>query len=394
MPLNHRPAVFVSSTCYDLGHLRSDLKRFVESQGYDPMLSEYNSFPVDPSATTIENCQANVRERADIFVLIVGGRYGSITPSGKSITNVEFLQARAKGIPVYAFVQRQILEILPVWKDNPDGNFSQVDSPKLFGFVDSFRSSGDVWVHPFDNPQDIIDTLRSQWAFLFFDALKLWTKTRDSGIPPSLRNLSGRALRLIIEHPTGWEYILFSTVVADGIRSCEHLRRDLEHGIIIGKQLRMKVQDGLEWVSAKHTELQKTIPSITKVLNEVARDAFGPPGVPGNAEQICYAADRFVCLYRSIIEWALEFQRLDIYHEFNRFIELQARLVNNVVSEIEAFSQRLEQELPDVLNRAAAGENVEFTLILELTVPEGINDEIEAELERLYLNVHKWGEEL
>src|SRR6266496_4813252 len=110
------PTIFVSSTCYDLQQVRADLKDFIESLGLQPIMSDYNSFPVEPEINAIENCLKVVNEFADLFVLIVGGRYGSANDQGKSVTNMEYLRARAKGIPVYAFVQKSILNILPVWK--------------------------------------------------------------------------------------------------------------------------------------------------------------------------------------------------------------------------------------------------------------------------------------
>src|SRR2546426_4163085 len=92
-----------SSTFYDLRQVRADLTAFiVDELGYVPLLSELNSFPVDPDAATAENCRRRVEEDADILILVVGGRYGSVdSDTAKSITNLEYLAARSKGIPIY-----------------------------------------------------------------------------------------------------------------------------------------------------------------------------------------------------------------------------------------------------------------------------------------------------
>jgi hypothetical protein len=149
------PAVFVSSTCYDLKQLRANIFEYLGDAGFEPILSEYPTFPIDPDASTSANCRKAIEERADIFVLVIGGRYGSTDETGKSVTNIEYLAARAKSIPVYVFVMRSILDIIPVWKDNPTGNFtSVVDSPRLFEFVCSVRDSGKQWVFPFDASGD------------------------------------------------------------------------------------------------------------------------------------------------------------------------------------------------------------------------------------------------
>jgi hypothetical protein len=82
MPNVSEPSVFVSSTCYDLRQVRADMKQFIESFGFKPVLSEYPSFPIDPDVGTIENCLIAVENYANIFVLIIGGRYGSTTNCG------------------------------------------------------------------------------------------------------------------------------------------------------------------------------------------------------------------------------------------------------------------------------------------------------------------------
>ncbi|MBI2817051.1 MAG: DUF4062 domain-containing protein [Acidobacteria bacterium] len=149
------------------------MRQFLTGLGLDPMVSEYNSFPVNPDLGTIDNCLNAVETRADTFILIVGGRYGSLADGGKSVTNLEYQTANAKGIPAYVFVMRSILDIVPVWKANQSGNFGHVvDSVKVFEFVEKLRQTGEEWVFPFEHAQDIFDVLRNQLAYLFMDSLE------------------------------------------------------------------------------------------------------------------------------------------------------------------------------------------------------------------------------
>ena len=68
-----RPRVFISSTYYDLKHLRSSLDNFVESLGFDAILSEKGKIAYTPDLPLDESCYREVGT-ADIFVLIIGGR--------------------------------------------------------------------------------------------------------------------------------------------------------------------------------------------------------------------------------------------------------------------------------------------------------------------------------
>ena len=145
MGFDSRPTVFVSSTCYDLKQIRNDLKHFVEDElGYAALLSESDSFPVDPTISIFENCVRNVDERADLFVLIIGGRYGFVTDSGQSVTNIEYLHARQKNIPIYVYIDKSILSNIPLWKENPNGSFKSIvdTAPLIAATVPTFINTG------------------------------------------------------------------------------------------------------------------------------------------------------------------------------------------------------------------------------------------------------------
>ena len=71
---NRPPNVFISSTMYDLRELRVHIQKFVEGLGWRAVMSEWDSFPIDPDRTAVENSRQNVRENADIFVMVVGAR--------------------------------------------------------------------------------------------------------------------------------------------------------------------------------------------------------------------------------------------------------------------------------------------------------------------------------
>lgn len=385
MPSRRAPAVFVSSTCYDLRQVRSDLKGFIEGVGFEPLLSEYDSFPVDPASTTIDNCRRVVEEHADLFVLIVGGRYGSVSDTGKSITNIEYLQARAKGIPIYAFVQTSILNILPVWKRNPDAAFDNVvDSPLLFEFVSSLRDSGKVWTYGFDTAQDVVGVLRKQWANMFVDMLVLKAKIDDTGLPESLRDLRGQALRLVIERPFVWEAQLFGHVLCDGLKAVAAKRQDMTHGISFSP---VRHYDGAAlcgYASEQFLVLVRIAHNLAAIIEKVMPDAAGGAGQQGDPGKIVYAAQRMVDCYVALIDWTTRWKAVEFDEDFRSLVEVCEGSSLNMIKQLEAQSV----EFLNYANNFASegrrkGAAFGFTFHISIEDPDAVTREVARIAERL-----------
>ena len=257
MPKGSQTTLFMSSTCYDLAQLRADLRDFTESIGLEPILSELDTFPVDPAMDAVQNCINVVRTRADIFVLIVGGRYGSINDTGKSITNLEYLEAAARGIPKYVFVKSEILSLMPLWRDNPNADFSSaVDTTKLFEFVSHLRDNGEVWVFPFSNAQDITKTLRRQLSYLLADCLDMRSKLQTQDV--WALELGPGSLRIFIEKPKGWEHLVLAKLLQERLHLHGNTRLDAELGISFGPVINLA--DGpstRRWVSEKISQISQ-----------------------------------------------------------------------------------------------------------------------------------------
>jgi hypothetical protein len=340
------PAVFISSTCYDLKQVRSNLRTFVESMGFEAILSEFDSFPVDPNLGTFENCRKAVEDRADLFVLIVGGRYGSVTSSGKSITNVEYLQAKAKGLPINVFVSRQILDVMPVWKLSPDADFSSaVDSPKLFEFVSSLYHSGNVWVYPFDYAETIVDTLRKQWAYLIKDALDLRRRLKGDSFSDNLRTLPAPALRILIEKPDLWEYIFFSELFSWNVAAARDDRKDLERKISIGSIESLSPKEAMDCINDKMKTHFRHCNMLTNLVNSALKEALGPAGSPACLEDLDYIARRIGEVYRAEIHNALGYGKAIVDKEFNYLFGLAKESSLDLVHSIDQGQERLKIEL-------------------------------------------------
>jgi hypothetical protein len=107
--------VFVSSTQADLKEERLRVTNTFAKAGY--VAAGMELFP----ATDQQQLEyiKRVIDRSDYYVVIVGGRYGSVDDEGISFTEREFDYARSKNIPVLAFLHAKPSSI-PVGKTDED----------------------------------------------------------------------------------------------------------------------------------------------------------------------------------------------------------------------------------------------------------------------------------
>lgn len=348
-----KPAVFISSTCYDLKQIRQNMRDFIENDlGYEAILSEFDSFSTNPGINTTDNCLRVVEERADIFVLVVGGRYGYVTNhADKSITNLEYLRAKSKGVPIYVFVDQTIINLLSVWEKNPNGDFSNiVDSNKVFSFVKELRSIDSNWVHEFRNANDIISCLRLQFAYLVNDSVLLRRHIVNEGVSSKILKYSGQVFEIVIEKPDLWEYRLFAAALKDNLEKLDDLRYDVKYGISLKSVIAIDdPQEVVLSIKTKIEELRCKIDLLNPMINEALVEAFGEPGQPGDAEYIIYVAEKIIDIYKNILEWSLDFKSFLVPEEMRGLLNAASMLSETVIQDIENFIKDYNEGLKQLI---------------------------------------------
>lgn len=114
--MDKRYQVFVSSTFADLQDERQAVMQALLSLDHFPAGMEMFPAADDDQWALIQG----VIDDSDYYVLVIGGRYGSVSEKGISYTEMEFDYALAKRIPILAFIHGQPEEIAAKKTDQND----------------------------------------------------------------------------------------------------------------------------------------------------------------------------------------------------------------------------------------------------------------------------------
>lgn len=378
--------IFISSTCFDLSQIRNDIKQCIETLGHNPILSEQKGFPINPNLSNAENCINAVKKEADIFVLIIGNKYGSVLESGRSITNTEFLTAVNKGIPIYTFALKQMTTLLPMWERNPDADFSDVvDNNKVFEFLSDVRKKRGIWNFEFEKAQDICEILEAQLSNLFHDALLARQMISSSEISELYSKVSSKALSILLKKDECYEIRFFLQVMSDEIDSYKDLKNDYKYSI------RLKSANYLpdfaqlvEWMQHIFGQAQNYMASLNS-LTDAFHFYYADPGVPSDMEGLYYVAHSFAKTYASLLDWGIDVKSTIVPDEYQSLLTALADIPTEAITQIENCPKDSLKIVEETYQKVKSGELQDgaINLNLEITISEEAIQHYNEELELL-----------
>lgn len=185
-----KPRIFISSTFYDLRHVRTDLNNFIESLGYEPVRNEEGDIPYGKEEALEAYCYNEIKA-VDILVSIIGSRFGSESKISKaSISQKENKQ-------VYIFIEKNVLseyETYMINRENEKMKFKYVDDKRIYQFIEEVKNLNvNNNIKAFETASDISKYLKDQFAGLFQRFLEEQTRIKEVSL---IRNLEKTALTL------------------------------------------------------------------------------------------------------------------------------------------------------------------------------------------------------
>ncbi|WP_158102729.1 toll/interleukin-1 receptor domain-containing protein [Lentzea kentuckyensis] len=187
------------------------------------------------------------------------------------------------------------------------------------------------------------------------------------------------------EKPRGWEYLLYVTVVSQGLgelesKYWEHFLRyaprngTVEHGT------------GITLIRDRNVMLSEIIKVAVETVftADTQEAAFGEPGVPGDPDRIVHLGELFVRTFDEILEWARGIHGTSYASEPARIAaRLQAQFADQQLRAMHAVASDLREVADTLVERLTAGEQINMTMPLVFEVDPELERKFKTALEKL-----------
>lgn len=211
--------IFISSTCNDFREERRNIKKCLNTLGYDVKISEQNDILFNPNDPTHISCIKAV-EDCDLVIFLIGSRLGGNAIKGAadqagleflensnieffnsnkkiSVTQCEILAALKNRIPIYTFIRNEVSIHHHIYEKNKKSGFRRgfsfpntknIDEAKyIFEFYNFIRKNRPGnFCRSFEYSEEIVETMKSQLLLYF---TKLFQKEKELLNPKSNQNL-------------------------------------------------------------------------------------------------------------------------------------------------------------------------------------------------------------
>lgn len=197
-----RPRVFISSTFYDLKQTREDLASFITEMGYEAVRNEEGNIPYGNRETLDKYCYREI-QNIDIFVSIIGGRYGSTSSESQwSISQEELKKAIQEKKQVYIFILSNVASEYETYLINKgsDTKYKHVDNIKIYEFIEDIKNlTSNNNIKEFSSFSEIQHYLKEQFAGLFQSFLGQQSRVRDLDLATKLEK-TANTLEMLVDY--------------------------------------------------------------------------------------------------------------------------------------------------------------------------------------------------
>ncbi len=180
--------------------------------------------------------------------------------------------------------------------------------------------------------------------------------TRRMNDPSDTAGLTGDALRIALERPSGWALKLLARLIQDEVSRAAELRHDHGLQLVFGVGEQVSEAQATAWSGASFDQVVRMIEALETIFGR-AMEASNSK----NISAIRHSARLIGQVYRDCFEWAARLRRAHVPEDRRTMLSEQSFMLDNVIRAIEELGTQIIAETEKAL--AIAGDDEEIVRV-------------------------------
>jgi hypothetical protein len=185
--------------------------------------------------------------------------------------------------------------------------------------------------------------------------------------------LSDELVRLAIEKPTFWEYLLYFKTINEQVNSYSNLKTIAELPFNPKENERMGWQPSYDWFCRKIDEMKANWGQAEEKLKD-QDEAFGASGQPGSAPKIVLLAIKTALLYKELLDLSISFNSTPYDLTLDELIGAIKEQINAIAKQFEELGPKNIALIENLLKnppkeKQVVNINIDLSLNYELIRP-------------------------
>jgi TIR domain len=190
--------------------------------------------------------------------------------------------------------------------------------------------------------------------------------------------------QLLLERPTGWEFLYFAAQLLRGRAALEGKYRDFLMGYAPPTDEVICIQDAPDYISRAVRYVMQRTRNLNRVMGpSVQEGAFGRPGEEGNAEAIAHMAMRLNTIYQDLMDRTARIRGAAMPAEFSRAVELVGVVSESPISAYRNFTEVLVAQNDRLPEQIAARRPIRLDMTVTFSIPDEAVRAVSSELARV-----------
>jgi hypothetical protein len=228
-----------------------------------------------------------------------------------------------------------------------------------------------LWVFPFEESKEIIETLKIQLSYLFKDSLKV-KNIFDKNIDEFFKlNLSEKCIKILIEKNDYYEIDFLAQTFIDEIEKKEFLNNDIEYSILVEPKLFISdLEELATWGSNRLNSLINITSNISSLFT-VLHKFVNEQGKPSDIKGLYYSSLKFSQIFEQLLNWIIEVKSTSTREELSEIKIHLADMASNIVEKLWDYPYGIKRQLEYIKEQELIGNKItNFDLNLKLVMNE------------------------